>query len=358
LRFGTRHQAGAPRFGIVPIHVDSFPIRSLPDRAVAFWDAGATTVKCRRQGRCRVIAVWVLLLFVALSLAAWLLLFDDARARVAAHLVRWQRAVDGRAARGWTRTASMADASTRQVSAGTGRLLRGVHRHRWWLLGAALLVSLPPLLILTLRQRVQLDSYDATLAPAEDDRILQLLRGERLAPPPPLPPDVFLAAEAELIPGVAVPGTALRPATDTIAPERIGSADRRWEQIHPEFQQRVLALYRVMEEQHGYRMVLVEGFRSAQRQAELAAKGGSVTRAGAGQSCHQYGLAVDSALYRDGKLHWDMRDPWVRRGYFLYGELAQQVGLEWGGSWRSIKDYVHLEWKAPCREARRAARAG
>ena len=301
------------------------------------------------------IAVWVLLLFVALSLVAWWLLFDDGRARVAAHLARWMRAVDARAEQGWSRTATVVHASTRRVSASTSGSLRVVHRYGWWLLGAMLLTSVPPLLILTLRQRVQLDSYDTTLVAAEDDRILELLRGERLAPPPPLPPDVFLAAEAELIPGAptAVDGSS----TERIAPERIVTADRRWERIHPEFQQRVLALYRVMEEQYGYRMVLVEGFRSAQRQAELAAKGAGVTRAGAGQSCHQYGMAVDSALYRDGKLQWDMRDPWVRRGYFLYGELAQQVGLEWGGSWRSIKDYVHLEWKAPCREARRAARA-
>lgn len=302
----------------------------------------------------------MLLLFVALSLVAWLLLFDDACARVAAHLGRWQRAVGARATRGWSHTASAAGASTRQVAAGTGRLLRGVHRQRLWLLGALLLAGVPPLLILTLRQRVQLDSYDATLVRAEDERILQLLRGERLAPPPPLPPELFLAAEAGMIPAEpdAVTSPAMGQTNNTFALDRIGSADRRWERIHPEFQQRVLAIYQVMEQQHGYRMVLVEGFRSAQRQAELAAKGGNVTRAGAGQSCHQYGMAVDSALYRDGKLQWDMNDPWVRRGYFLYGELAQQVGLEWGGSWRSIKDYVHLEWKAPCREARRVARAG
>lgn len=301
------------------------------------------------------IAVWVLLLFVALSLLAWWLLFDDARARVAAHLARWTRALDARAEQGWSRTTAAAQSNSRRVSVGASRVLHNAHRYRWWLFAAALLTTLPPLLILVLRQRVQLDSYDSSVVAAEDDRILQLLRGERLAPPPPLPPDVFLAAEAELIPGAPMAGQGT-PA-DRIAPERIVTADRRWERIHPEFQQRVLALYRVMEEQYGYRMVLVEGFRSAQRQAELAAKGPGVTRAGAGQSCHQYGLAVDSALYRDGKLQWDMRDPWVRRGYFLYGELAQQVGLEWGGSWRSIKDYVHLEWKAPCRDARRAARA-
>lgn len=301
------------------------------------------------------IAVWVLLLFLAMALAAWLLLFDEPRARVTARLARWQHAVDVRAAQGWYRTARAASASAREASDGASWVLHHARRYRWWLLGTAVLVGAPPMLILGLRQRVQLDSYDATPLTAAEDRILDLLRGERLAPPPPLPPEVFLAAEAERIP--RAPSRVDSAPAHGIAPERIVTADRRWERIHPEFQQRVLAIYRVMEQQHGYRMVLVEGFRSAQRQAELAAKGAGVTRAGAGQSCHQYGLAIDSAVYRDGKLQWDMRDPWVRRGYFLYGELARQVGLEWGGSWRSIKDYVHLEWKAPCHDARRAARA-
>ena len=66
-------------------------------------------------------------------------------------------------------------------------------------------------------------------------------------------------------------------------------------------------------------------------------------------------MIVDSALYRDGKLQWDMGYDWTRRGYFLYGRLAAEAGLEWGGNWRSIKDYVHLELKDDCRQARRAA---
>ncbi|MCG6630554.1 M15 family peptidase, partial [Acinetobacter baumannii] len=85
--------------------------------------------------------------------------------------------------------------------------------------------------------------------------------------------------------------------------------------------------------------------------------GDRATRAGSWQSCHQYGLAVDSAPLRDGKLQWDMGDPWTRRACSLYGELAQQAGLEWGGSWRSIKDYVHLEKLEACRSARAAKRA-
>src|SRR5690606_1939974 len=120
--------------------------------------------------------------------------------------------------------------------------------------------------------------------------------------------------------------------------------------------QRVLAIYEVMRRQYGYEMVLVEGYRSPERQAELMA-GGKATRADAWQSCHQYGLGVDSAPIRDGKLQWNMEDPWTQRGYYLYGELAQQAGLEWGGSWRSIKDYVHVEMHDRCRAARTAKRA-
>lgn len=167
--------------------------------------------------------------------------------------------------------------------------------------------------------------------------VAQLLRGERLTPPPPPPPEVFTTAEVRR----------LRP--------EIVTADRKWGQIDADLQQRVLAIYEVMRRQYGYEMVLIEGYRSPERQAELMA-GGKATRAGAWQSCHQYGLGVDSAPIRDGKLQWDMNDEWTKRGYFLYGELAEQAGLDWGGNWRSIKDYVHVEMTARCRAARAAKR--
>src|SRR5690606_26816173 len=138
------------------------------------------------------------------------------------------------------------------------------------------------------------------------------------------------------------------------APQAIASADRRWERVDAELRQRVLAIHQAMAGQ-GYRMVLVEGYRSPGRQAELARQGGRTTLAGPGRSCHQYGLAVDSALYRDGRLQWDMADPWTRRGYALYGRLAADAGLEWGGSWVRLKDYVHVEMRDACRQARRTA---
>ncbi|RNF83895.1 M15 family peptidase [Lysobacter psychrotolerans] len=287
------------------------------------------------------------LVFAVVSVLVWLVLFDTAREAVFDRAGRIAAALGSVLSRWQDGASSRAQDSSQAVRAASGRVAGKVSRHRWLLIASLLLVLVPPLLTLALRQRVALGSVDDAPMLASNPQILELLRGERLVPPPELPPEVFIAAEAE------VEAVQQRTGEVVIAPEKIASADRRWNNIDPDFQQRVLAIYQVMR-QHGYEMVLVEGYRSPERQARLAA-GGKATRAGAGQSCHQYGLAVDSAPMRDGKLQWNMEDPWTRRGYFLYGELAQQAGLEWGGNWRSIKDYVHLEMKDACRSARRAA---
>ena len=109
-----------------------------------------------------------------------------------------------------------------------------------------------------------------------------------------------------------------------------------------------------MKDEHGYDMTLLEGYRSPERQAALAAKGSSVTMAGAWQSYHQYGLAADCAFYRQGKLLISEKDPWAMRGYQLYGQVAQQMGLTWGGHWQMM-DLGHIELPKP--GARAAVRA-
>lgn len=289
------------------------------------------------------IALWMAAFFSVAAVLAWLALFPAARDGVFACAGRLRTRLGSIATHWHSRAIDHGVDSTRVLRVTAGRLGGGLRRRRRWLAIAVLVLVAPSLLVLQLRRQVMLDGFDG--ATAASDHVVGLLRGERLAPPPALPPAVFVAAEAEL----------RRNVSAVAAPEAIASADRKWERIDPDFQQRVLAIYRVMREQYGYDMVLVEGYRSPERQAALARKGGSVTRAGAGQSCHQHGVAVDSALYRDGRLHWDMGDAWTRRGYLLYGELAVQAGLEWGGNWRSLKDYVHLELQPACRQARRAA---
>lgn len=297
-----------------------------------------------------VIAIAVAMFLILAATAAWLLLFPSARDDVHEWLrgvIRKLRTSIGRAG---AKAATQAGDSSRATRVASQRTVGMLWRHRWSLLAAAMLLGLPPLIVLLVRHdSVHLESFETGYTdPIGNPQILELLNGERLVPPPALPPEVFVIAEAE------------RQQLDRVAaelvPDKIVSADRRWDAIDPAFQQRVLVIYALMK-QRGYDMALVEGYRSPARQAELAAAG-KATRAKAGQSCHQYGLAVDSAILKNGKLQWNMNDDWVREGYFLYGELAEQAGLSWGGNWRSIKDYVHVEAKTACRDARRRAGHG
>lgn len=282
--------------------------------------------------------LWLGLFFALGCLAIWLALFDEARDRLIEALARWLPALSGRAAAAVRRGGSRVGRARGHVDAGLRSGTVSVFRHRWLILVTVVALALPALLVLSLRKNVRMEGFSEYDMAPSNSMVAVLLRGERLVPPPPPPVEVFQTAEIR-----------------REHPE-IVSADRRWQQIHPDLQQRVLAIFRVMKEQHGYEMVLVEGYRSPERQAELMRRG-VATRAGAWQSCHQYGLALDSAPMRNGKLQWDMNDPWTRRAYFLYGELAKQAGLEWGGDWRSIKDYVHVEMRDACRAARRARRA-
>ncbi len=186
-----------------------------------------------------------------------------------------------------------------------------------------------PVLALVWRQWAGVSLYDHTDMRIPDERIAALLAGERLVPPAPLPPEVFTTREVE-----------------TSSP-RVRFASRDWALLDPQFAQRLLMVYRIMKEQHGYDMVLLEGYRSPERQAELASRGSHVTLAGANRSYHQFGLAADSAFMRNGKLVISERDPWAMRGYELYGEVSAMLGLTWGGGWRSIKDYGHVELRRP-----------
>ena len=119
-------------------------------------------------------------------------------------------------------------------------------------------------------------------------------------------------------------------------------ASRNWQLLSPDFSQRLLMAFKIMKEKHGYEMALLEGYRSPARQNLLASMGSSVTNAGAFQSWHQYGLAADCAFWRDGKLVISEKDPWAMRGYQLYGEVAESLGLTWGGRW-TMTDFGHTE---------------
>jgi peptidoglycan LD-endopeptidase CwlK len=205
------------------------------------------------------------------------------------------------------------------------RLERAVRRHWPALTTAALVILALPLGAALLRGVFRVDSFDPNASHAVDERVAALLKGEELVPPPALPPEVFMTAEVEQWQPLA------------------RSASRQWDLLDETFRQRLLLSFRLVHEQYGYDMVLIEGYRSPQRQAALAALGTSVTRAGPFESYHQFGLAADCAFLRDGRIVISEKDPWAMAGYERYGQVARSLGLVWGGDWHGLRDLGHVE---------------
>ena len=272
---------------------------------------------------------WVWLMFVLGAVVLALLAFPHWRQALVTRLsAQGQKARQTQAQ--WTQVAQQASRSaasrTVQQAAGWGQQAR--NQWRWVALTLALLL-VPAAGAWWWAQHGgrSLDAFDDRIEPG-NRQVAHLLEGEHLVPPPPLPPDVFATAEVEQV----------RP--------MLSSADRHWDQMDADFVQRLLLVFKIMHDEHGYDMALLEGYRSPERQDMLAAKGGHVTQAKAWQSYHQYGLAADCAFVRSGKLVITEKDPWAMRGYELYGQVAEQVGLTWGGRWQML-DLGHVEWRKP-----------
>jgi peptidoglycan L-alanyl-D-glutamate endopeptidase CwlK len=236
------------------------------------------------------------------------------------------RHVAGRAAGLNRRTAGMVSGTTSRANRSVGTFASTLARHRLMLFAVVTLTALPSLAVYLLDRHPSFEYEDKLVAP--DAKTQALLTGEQLVPPPPLPPQVFTTSEVQQV----------RP--------YLGGASRDWNLLDPDFRQRLLLVYKIMHEQYGYEMALLEGYRSPERQTQLAAEGKHVSNAKAFQSYHQFGLAADNAFLRDGKLVISEKDPWAMRGYQLYGQTAESVGLTWGGSWKMM-DLGHVEFHKP-----------
>lgn len=271
--------------------------------------------------------VAVLLYFSLATAVLALLLLPQARAQA----IGWaQRLLSGGAAAQRSIAArSQRDAGRMARAVGTQSAQTAgwvVQQRRWILTGGAALIA-APLLPLALRGSLQLDGFDHRVSREVNEQVAALLRGEQLVPPPLVPPELFTTREVEQA----------RP--------MIRGASRQWELLDADFRQRLLVVFKLMRERHGYEMVLLEGYRSPERQTQLAALGPQITRAAAFESWHQYGLAADCAFMRDGRIVISEQDPWAASGYAAYGEVARSVGFVWGGGWRSIKDFGHVEMR-------------
>lgn len=269
----------------------------------------------------------VALYFALACLVSWVVLFPTGRAFML-------QAIAGAGMRIQRHWQSMTNWRTRRVASigqsgltHLGAARNFLRKHYAICIASAILIVGPALAALLGGAHTRLNPFQESPR-AVNTQVAALLEGEGLVPPPPLPPTAFATAEVRLE----------RPL--------IASASRDWALLDPDFEQRLLLAFRIMKERHGYDMTLLEGYRSPQRQQELATMGPSVTNAGAYQSWHQYGLAADSAFVRAGRIVISEKDPWAMRGYELYGEVAESVGLTWGGRWKMM-DLGHVELRRP-----------
>ncbi|HET7658233.1 MAG TPA: peptidoglycan-binding protein [Bacillales bacterium] len=94
---------------------------------------------------------------------------------------------------------------------------------------------------------------------------------------------------------------------------------------------------------NGLHVHVTNAFRSWDEQDRLFAMGRTqpgriVTNARGGDSFHNWGLAFDAAPLENGTVSNDIDK------YKRMGRLGQRVGLEWGGTFKSIVDYPHFQY--------------
>lgn len=133
--------------------------------------------------------------------------------------------------------------------------------------------------------------------------------------------------------------------------------------LHPVFRPIVDTLMQELRRGHETRATqtrfeLFETFRRPERQRDLITKG--VSKAGAFQSAHQFGLAVDIVPYIDpdtaaeiskatGERHWPGWSWWTGHDWDYLSDTANRLGLRtisWDRPhveyphWRSIRDQI------------------
>ncbi|MGE7600994.1 peptidoglycan-binding protein [Peribacillus sp. NPDC097675] len=93
-------------------------------------------------------------------------------------------------------------------------------------------------------------------------------------------------------------------------------------------------------------VLITSGYRSFAEQNKLFAQGRTdkskpiVTNARAGESLHNYGLALDYVIVSDDgrRAIWTVNNKWKR-----VAAIAKSLGFAWGGDFSSFLDYPHLQ---------------
>lgn len=129
---------------------------------------------------------------------------------------------------------------------------------------------------------------------------------------------------------------------------------QRASSLHPSIRNEVIATITAIEAAKfppNIVIRIVQGLRTFDEQQALYEQGrtkpgNKVTNSKAGQSYHNYGLAIDFALLIDGKISWDINKDNDRDGEADWMEVVdafEDLNYTWGGRFHSITDNPHLE---------------
>jgi peptidoglycan L-alanyl-D-glutamate endopeptidase CwlK len=98
----------------------------------------------------------------------------------------------------------------------------------------------------------------------------------------------------------------------------------------------------------GVTVEVISGLRSWAAQAALYAQGRTkpgriVTKARPGSSWHNYGLAIDLGLFKDGSYLDEAKPSVADKLYAEIGRIAEIHGIEWAGNWKSFTETPHFQ---------------
>ena len=121
--------------------------------------------------------------------------------------------------------------------------------------------------------------------------------------------------------------------------------DTRTTSLHPTVQKYAEEFLKDAKENHGIELKVTDTLRTFEQQSALYAKGRTtggqkVTKAKAGQSYYNYGLAFDVVEIKDGKAIYNDSDgaQWEK-----IGAIGKSHGFVWGGDFTSLVDKPHFE---------------
>jgi D-alanyl-D-alanine carboxypeptidase/LysM domain len=169
-------------------------------------------------------------------------------------------------------------------------------------------------------------------------------------------PDKLAVGQSLVIPDHAVASAAIRPAppvpaapSGEITNPTARLNEQRLSQLHPVLATRGRSMADLCAHA-GIAILITQGLRTWEEQDALYAKGRTapplgkkyiVTNARGGQSYHNFGLAFDIVVLDSiGKADWDTAHPSWKRA----AEFGKSVGLEWGGGWKTFKDFPHFQY--------------